>query len=81
MLLSFGLFFLWHKWNGGGGWSATAFCFVCWSSSLQPQWSLRNEDCNVLLCGGIAKSVTEKKQRRVGVGWLWVIFIVETKFQ
>jgi hypothetical protein len=25
MLNSFGLFFFWHKWNGGGGWSVTLF--------------------------------------------------------
>ena len=28
----------------------------------------RNEDCNVPLCGGIAKSVTEKNNRRAGEG-------------
>ena len=50
-----GCFLLWHKWNGGGGWSEMFFCFCVWISSL---FFMRNEKKQCVICMRIAKNMT-----------------------
>lgn len=55
-----GLFFFWHKRNGGGGWNVASFCIAGWQALRH-----RNGACGMrmtlcLMRGGLQKCVPEK---------------------
>ncbi|MEI6347265.1 MAG: hypothetical protein WCP69_04875 [Bacteroidota bacterium] len=61
MLFSFGLFYFWHKRNGGGGWNVAPFCFCGMVGLLL----FSGKQC--AMWDNFARSVTEKNN----CGMLW----------